>query len=264
MDAALAVALLVLTAPLMLVAAALVRLTSRGPAIYTQERLGLGGQPFTIYKIRTMYRDSEALTGARWSTPGDPRVTLVGWILRATHVDELPQLVNVLRGEMSLVGPRPERPEIVASLQHQLPAYAERLRVLPGITGLAQVQLPPDVDVESVRRKLSCDLYYIEHVGPWLDLRIMVATAIGALGLPSPVSRALLRLPSSETIESAPSGLPAASDVAAVRIEPASRATFERFHLAVCDVAERPDRHLAGGTSAPPPGVEAMPQIHPA
>jgi lipopolysaccharide/colanic/teichoic acid biosynthesis glycosyltransferase len=212
LDGALALALLLLTAPLMLVAMMLVRLTSRGPAIYAQQRLGLGGRPFTIYKIRTMHHDCESLTGARWSTPGDPRVTSVGRILRATHVDELPQLVNVLRAEMSLVGPRPERPEIVASIERRLPAYRERLRVRPGITGLAQIQLPPDVDLASVHRKLTCDLCYIEHLGPWLDLRIMIGTALKIAGLPPGLRLRLLGLPLVEApeieMESPPSGDP--------------------------------------------------------
>ena len=208
MDGALAVALLLLTAPLMLVAMMLVRLTSRGPAIYSQVRLGLGGRPFTIYKIRTMYRDCESLTGARWSTPGDPRVTPVGRILRATHVDELPQLVNVLRAEMSLVGPRPERPEIVATIERRLPAYQERLRVRPGVTGLAQIQLPPDVDLESVHRKLACDLYYIEHLDPWLDLRIVIGTALKITGLPPGPRRRVLGLPLVEVPEMAKRSLP--------------------------------------------------------
>src|SRR5262249_17904057 len=152
---------LVLLAPsavLILYAMALVRLTSRGSAIYRQTRLGLNGRPFTIYKIRTMYHDSERLTGPQWSRPGDPRVTPIGRILRATHIDELPQLWNVLRGEMSLVGPRPERPELAAGLERELPSYRDRLAVRPGVTGLAQVQLPPDTDVESVRRKLAYDI----------------------------------------------------------------------------------------------------------
>ena len=113
-----------------------------------------------------MYHDCERLTGARWSTPGDNRVTWIGKILRATHIDELPQLFNILRGEMSLVGPRPERPEIVVGLELAIPCYRDRLQVRPGVTGLAQVQLPPDTDLESVRRKVAYDLYYIERLQP--------------------------------------------------------------------------------------------------
>ena len=155
MDRVFAAVLLVPAAPVMLVVMGLVRLTSPGPMIYRQTRLGRGGRPFTMYKIRTMIHDCERLTGARWLTPGDCRVTPIGRFLRATHLDELPQLWNILRGEMSLVGPRPERPEIVPQLERVLPAYRERLRVRPGVTGLAQVQLAPDTDLESVRRKLD-------------------------------------------------------------------------------------------------------------
>src|SRR5205807_7700134 len=116
LDCALAVCLLIVTAPVILLAMLLIKLTSRGPALYSQSRLGLHGQPFRIYKIRTMIHDCESLTGPRWSVPGDRRVTPVGWFLRRAHLDELPQLWNILRGDMSLVGPRPERPEFVPQL----------------------------------------------------------------------------------------------------------------------------------------------------
>src|SRR5262249_8636864 len=198
LDLTVARVLLILAAPVMLAAMVMVRLTSRGPAIYTQTRLGLNGRPFTIYKIRTMYLDSERLTGPRWSTAGDRRVTWIGRILRWTHLDELPQLLNVLRGEMSLVGPRPERPEIVEDLEPLVPCYRERLDVLPGVTGLAQVRLPPDTAAEEVWRKLACDLYYIRHASLWLDLRLILATAMGALLIPFGVARVLLRIPSGE------------------------------------------------------------------
>src|SRR3954468_13032488 len=134
MDAALAAGLLVLFGPVIGLAVVLVRLTSRGPAIYQQTRLGKGGCTFTIYKIRTMYHDVERESGIVWSRPGDTRITPVGRFLRATHLDELPQLLNILRGEMSLVGPRPERPEIAARLERGLPHYRERLEVAPGVT----------------------------------------------------------------------------------------------------------------------------------
>src|SRR5207248_4660391 len=138
----------------------LVKLTSPGPMLYTQTRLGRRGRPFTIYKIRTMLHDCESLTGPQWSTPGDTRITRVGRWLRRTHIDELPQLWNVLRGDMSLVGPRPERPEFIPELENAIPFYRDRLLVRPGITGLAQVQLPPDTDMDSVRRQLAHDIYY--------------------------------------------------------------------------------------------------------
>ena len=192
---------LLLTGPLMLLVALAVRLTSRGPAFYTQVRVGRGGRLFTIYKIRTMVHNCESLTGPRWSLPGDPRVTPVGWFLRLSHLDELPQLWNVLRGEMSLVGPRPERPEFVPELECAIPRYRERLRVRPGVTGLAQVQQSADTGLESVRSKLAYDLYYIESVTPWLDLRILLSTAFKMVGVPFPVRRKLFAMPSGAEVE---------------------------------------------------------------
>lgn len=187
--------LLVALAPLIGLTLLLVRLSSRGPALYTQTRSGRGGRPFKIYKLRTMYHDCERLSGPRWATPGDPRITPLGRILRKTHLDELPQLWNVLRGEMSLVGPRPERPEIVARLVLSIPIYREREAMLPGVTGLAQIQLPPDTDLESVRRKLACDLYYKENADLWLDLRIVLATALKVVHVPCTLSAALFGIP---------------------------------------------------------------------
>jgi lipopolysaccharide/colanic/teichoic acid biosynthesis glycosyltransferase len=202
-DVTAALVLLVLTAPLVLLAMLLIKLTSRGPVIYTQTRVGRGGRPFTIYKLRTMIHHCESLTGARWAVAGDPRITHVGRFLRRTHLDELPQLWNVLRGDMSLVGPRPERPEFVPQLEQAIAHYRDRLAVRPGVTGLAQVQLPPDTDLQSVRLKLAYDLYYARHVSPWLDLRIGLATAFKMVGVPFRILRRLFRLPAPETIESA-------------------------------------------------------------
>jgi lipopolysaccharide/colanic/teichoic acid biosynthesis glycosyltransferase len=200
-DFTLAALLSILALPVVLIAALLVKLTSRGPAFYTQTRVGQQGRLFTIYKLRTMIHNCESLTGPRWAIPGDPRITRVGWFLRVTHLDELPQLLNVLRGEMSLIGPRPERPEFVAELERALPAYWQRLQVRPGVTGLAQVQLPPDTDVNSVRRKLAHDLYYIQHLGPWLDLRLLIATAFHALGIPCHTINRLLGIPDQAEVE---------------------------------------------------------------
>jgi lipopolysaccharide/colanic/teichoic acid biosynthesis glycosyltransferase len=194
-DLALAAILLLLTAPLILLIMAIVRLTSAGPALYTQVRLGRGGRRFVIYKIRTMLHDCERLTGARWSNAGDPRITPLGRLLRRSHLDELPQLWNVLRGEMSLVGPRPERPEIVVQLEVSIPQYWDRLAVQPGITGLAQVQLPPDEAVSEVYRKISCDLCYIERMGLWLDARILAGTALKVIGVSAEWRSRLLWLP---------------------------------------------------------------------
>ncbi|HEY7091285.1 MAG TPA: sugar transferase [Tepidisphaeraceae bacterium] len=173
-----ALVLLVPSAIIIGVLAVLVKVTSAGPALYLQRRVGLNGRAFTMIKLRTMDQNSEAKTGPVWSQPGDARVTALGRILRDTHLDELPQLWNVLRGQMSLIGPRPERPELIAQLEAGIPGYRDRLAVRPGLTGLAQVQLPPDVNDDTVRRKLSYDCYYIAHISPWLDLRIALSTCL--------------------------------------------------------------------------------------
>jgi lipopolysaccharide/colanic/teichoic acid biosynthesis glycosyltransferase len=165
------------------VVAILVRLTSRGPAIYRQLRVGRHGRPFFIYKIRTMRRDAEVASGPVWARVGDPRVTSLGRVLRKVHLDEVPQLFNVLKGEMSLVGPRPERPEFTQQLALRIPNYLERLTVLPGITGLAQINLPPDSDLDSVRRKVLLDLEYITTASCFLDLRMLLCTAVRLLGI---------------------------------------------------------------------------------
>jgi lipopolysaccharide/colanic/teichoic acid biosynthesis glycosyltransferase len=182
-DLALAAVLLVPAGPLVLAAWLLVRLTSAGPGVYTQTRVGRGGRVFTLYKLRTMMHDCESLTGPRWTVPGDPRITPVGQVLRDLHLDELPQLLNVLKGDMSLIGPRPERPEIVAELREAVPGYDRRLAVRPGITGFAQVHLPPDTDLRSVRRKLVFDRFYLRHRGARLGLFIALATGLKLLGL---------------------------------------------------------------------------------
>jgi lipopolysaccharide/colanic/teichoic acid biosynthesis glycosyltransferase len=165
------------------VAALLIRLTSRGPALYAQTRLGRFGRPFTIYKLRTMKHNCEAEGGPKWSGRGDPRVTWLGAILRRLHVDELPQLINVWKGEMSLIGPRPERPEIVVALRPMIRGYDRRLAVLPGVSGFAQVHLPPDVTTDCVRRKLVFDRYYVRHSSLALDVKILGLTALKVLGL---------------------------------------------------------------------------------
>jgi lipopolysaccharide/colanic/teichoic acid biosynthesis glycosyltransferase len=194
LDFLLALTLAVVALPVLLVVAVLVKLTSRGPVLYSQTRLGKGGRPYRIFKIRTMVVDSEK-NGACWSVPGDPRVTRLGRFLRRTHLDELPQLWNILRGEMSLIGPRPERPEFVPALERSIPRYRERLAVRPGVTGLAQVQLPADTDLESVKRKLQYDLCYVERCGLWLDLRIFLATALKMAGVSFPALARIFFLP---------------------------------------------------------------------
>lgn len=182
-DYTFALALLLLTLPLMALCAGLVRLTSRGPAFYSQQRVGQFGHVFTIFKLRTMYHQCERLTGPTWSVPGDPRVTPIGHALRALHVDELPQLVNVLRGQMSLIGPRPERPEIAAQLAKTIDDYDARSSVLPGITGHAQVHLPPDVTVSDVRDKVQLDRYYLSRLSMWFDLVTLVRTGLKVVGM---------------------------------------------------------------------------------
>lgn len=172
--------------PIILLCALLVRLTSKGSPIYAQERVGFRGRVFTIYKIRTMRLDAEKGTGPVWASKRDPRVTLIGRFLRFTHLDELPQLFNIVRGDMCINGPRPERPEFVEDLVTKIPRYAERLSLHPGVTGLAQVRAPADSDLHTVRRKLSLDLAYIQNLGDQsaFDLRILCATVLKMGGFP--------------------------------------------------------------------------------
>ena len=167
---------LLLTSPLLLLTALAVRLSSAGPILYRQVRVGLGGEPFTLYKFRSMRVDAEARTGAVWAVKDDPRVTTVGRIIRKVRLDELPQLWNVLKGEMSIVGPRPERPEFVELLVEQIPYYRQRHAVRPGITGWAQISYKYGDTVEDTMVKLEYDLYYIKHMSSSLDLYIIFHT----------------------------------------------------------------------------------------
>lgn len=210
LDVTVAVTLLVLLSPVMLIVAALVKLTSRGPVIFKQTRVGLNlrtpgvdrrqknvplepgqedrrvpgsdrrtafsyGRHFTLYKFRTMRIDAEK-HGAQFAVKGDPRVTPIGRLLRKTRLDELPQLWNVLKGEMSLVGPRPERPEFVQGLNQQIPGYIDRLGLKPGLTGVAQILNGYDNEIESFRRKVTLDLHYLRHCSPWNDFKILIRT----------------------------------------------------------------------------------------
>jgi exopolysaccharide biosynthesis polyprenyl glycosylphosphotransferase len=168
---------LVAAAPLVPLVAAAIRLDSRGPVFYRQRRLGRGGVPFTVVKFRTMTLDAEQPGEARWAERGDPRATRIGSLLRRTHLDELPQLINVLKGDMSLVGPRPERPEFVERLEQAIPFYRARLMVPPGLTGWAQVNLPYGDSVESAREKLEYDLYYVKHRSLLFDVFVIARTA---------------------------------------------------------------------------------------
>ncbi len=167
---------LVLAAPVMVLVAAAVRLTSVGPALYHQERVGRLGRPFTVHKFRSMRFDAEATTGAVWASSDDPRVTPLGRFLRRSRLDELPQLLNVLKGDMSFVGPRPERPEFVHQLTQEIPFYGQRHVVRPGLTGWAQVRYTYGASVEDALMKLQYDLYYIKNLSLALDLYIIFST----------------------------------------------------------------------------------------
>ena len=174
-DVTISVGLLIATLPVSLAAICLIKLDSPGPVFYHQVRAGLHGQPFTLLKFRTMRQDAES-GGPCWAAVRDPRVTRIGAYLRAARIDELPQLLNVLRGDMSLIGPRPERPHFVSELARVIPDYNQRTGILPGITGWAQVNRPYGASVEDARDKLRYDLYYVRHRGRGLDLRILLAT----------------------------------------------------------------------------------------
>lgn len=167
--------LLVATAPVIAIFAMLVKLDSKGPAFFRQTRVGLYGQNFQLIKLRSMRTDAEA-DGAQWASKDDPRVTRIGRFIRKVRVDELPQAWSVLKGEMSFVGPRPERPEFVAELEESLPFYAERHMVKPGITGWAQINYPYGASIEDSRNKLEFDLYYAKNYTPFLDLLILMQT----------------------------------------------------------------------------------------
>lgn len=189
-----AVVMLIIASPVLLLAALLIRLTSHGPVLYTQTRVGidrrwnrtralnerrredLGGSPFVIYKFRSMRVDAELNGQAVWATKDDDRVTAIGKFIRKSRIDELPQLYNVLKGDMNIVGPRPERPSIFVRLREQIDEYPVRQRVKPGITGLAQVSNPYDATIDDVRRKVQYDILYMRGQSVWTDLWIMART----------------------------------------------------------------------------------------
>ena len=174
-DGVVSAILLLLASPLLLLAALLIWLQDRGPVFYSQWRSGLRGRPFRIWKLRTMRTDAER-QGAQWVQQRDPRITPLGRLLRLTRIDELPQLVAVLRGEMSLIGPRPERPEFDQELEQQIPHYRMRYWLRPGLSGWAQVNYPYGASLEDARNKLSFDLFYLRHFSFWLDLLILLKT----------------------------------------------------------------------------------------
>jgi exopolysaccharide biosynthesis polyprenyl glycosylphosphotransferase len=167
---------LVCSAPVMLAVAVAVKCSSRGPIFYRQKRVGLNGKLFTLYKFRSMYVDAEQRTGAVWATKDDPRITPLGRILRKFRLDELPQFFNVARGDMSIVGPRPERPEFVEMLAARIPYYRQRLAVKPGITGWAQINHKYGDSELDAMLKLEYDLYYIKHIALALDFYIIFHT----------------------------------------------------------------------------------------
>jgi lipopolysaccharide/colanic/teichoic acid biosynthesis glycosyltransferase len=168
--------LLIVLGPVMLGFCALIKITSKGPAFFTQIRVGQNGQLFRIIKLRTMRADAEKATGPVWARKKDNRITKLGAFLRKTHIDEFPQLINVLRGEMSLIGPRPERPFFVNRFRREIPNYEDRLTVKPGITGLAQVRYKYDESLNDVRNKLTYDLVYIKRMSWAMDARILMWT----------------------------------------------------------------------------------------
>jgi sugar transferase (PEP-CTERM system associated) len=175
-DVILAVVGLALSFTLMGVIALAIKASSKGPVLFRQERVGQSGRIFVVYKFRSMFVDAERHSGAVWATQDDPRVTRIGRVLRRLRLDEWPQLINVLKGDMSFVGPRPERPEFVRILQRQIPFYMERLSVKPGITGWAQVRHQYSASVEDAAEKLQYDLYYLKNLSPFLDLLILLNT----------------------------------------------------------------------------------------
>jgi sugar transferase (PEP-CTERM system associated) len=176
-DIAASMTLLALTFPIIILAAIGVKLDSKGPAFYRQQRVGLYGTPFSIVKLRSMRLDAEVPGQAVWAEKDDPRITRFGRFIRLVRIDELPQCWSVLKGEMSFVGPRPERPQFVDDLETKLPYFAERHMVKPGITGWAQINYPYGASIEDSRQKLEYDLYYAKNYSPFLDMLILLQTA---------------------------------------------------------------------------------------
>jgi lipopolysaccharide/colanic/teichoic acid biosynthesis glycosyltransferase len=196
LNAALAIGALIVLAPVFLIVGILIKLTSPGPILYLQTRIGLdrrrtptrgseaydrrardlGGRVFAIYKFRSMYIDAEARSGAVWATKGDPRITPLGRFMRKCRIDELPQFINVLKGEMNIVGPRPERPSIFQRLRTDIPDYPMRQMAKPGITGWAQINQCPDASLDDVRRKVHYDIEYLQRQGLAEDVMIMAKT----------------------------------------------------------------------------------------
>ena len=178
MDIVVSFVILFLGAPFWVLLGAIIRATSSGPAVYRQIRVGRNGKNYTMLKFRSMYSDAEKRSGPQWATEDDPRITPVGRFIRKTRLDEIPQFVNVLKGEMSLVGPRPERPFFVEQLKKEIPWYVRRIKMKPGITGWAQVKHKYDSSIEDVKQKVLYDLYYFENMSLGLDIKIMLRTIL--------------------------------------------------------------------------------------
>ncbi|NNC99272.1 MAG: sugar transferase [Gammaproteobacteria bacterium] len=176
-DVLVALTLIVVTLPLTTVTALLIKLSSRGPVFFSQTRVGMKGQPFILYKFRTMHVNAER-DGAQWASNDDPRILPIGKFLRKSRIDELPQCWNILRGEMSIVGPRPERPEFTSMLSQKIPYYDLRHIIKPGLTGWAQVMYPYGASTDDALKKLQFDLYYIKNYSLLLDLNILMRTVL--------------------------------------------------------------------------------------
>lgn len=172
---------LVIASPFILLTAIFIKLVSPGSVFFKQKRVGANGEIFDIYKLRTMKPDAEKNTGPVWAQEDDPRLIKFGGFIRKAHIDELPQLVNVFKGQMSIIGPRPERPKFVEELEKEVIDYKKRLRVKPGITGLAQVRHKYDETIQDVRRKVKFDLLYIRRMCFWVDLQILGLTLLVVL-----------------------------------------------------------------------------------
>lgn len=180
-DVVVSVTGLVITSPILALATVIIKIVSPGPVLFHQQRVGRNGRMFNIYKLRTMKIDAEKDTGPVWAKENDSRLIKFGKLIRKAHIDELPQLLNVLRGEMSIIGPRPERPVFVKKLKRKIPDYAKRLKVKPGITGLAQVWHKYDETIEDVKKKIKLDLLYIRRMCLWVDMRILALTVVAVL-----------------------------------------------------------------------------------
>lgn len=181
LDIAVSLLILIVSFPVIIITAIAIKIESKGPIFFKQERIGLKGQPFKVYKFRSMVNDAEKKSGPVWSPKNDPRITKVGKIIRKIRVDEIPQMYNVLKGEMSLVGPRPERKYFIEQLSKEIPLYKRRLKVRPGVTGWAQVKHKYDETIEDVKTKLNYDLFYIENISIRMDLKILFRTVFVVL-----------------------------------------------------------------------------------